>query len=392
MRIAYLNPQSIPGTLPSTLQVLQFAEALAEVGHDVHVVTPRPAGDAPAAAALLARPLAPGLHLQHLADRQRRWYFPFRSNRLFHADAIRWLRGRQVDALYVRNLKLARALLDTHPSIPIFFETHELFAQSFRESHPDSFAARRKLRQLTRREGDVYRRCAGIVAITKALLDDLRQGYAIDTPALVAADGVDIALADVALADQVAENTRPVILYLGSLHRWKGVETLIAAMPAVTDAVLHVVGGEPGRIAELRMLAESTGAAGRIFFPGPVAPALRFQTIAASDICVLPLSETSIASRYTSPLKLFEYMAMGKAIVAADLPSIREVLSHGHNALLTDVGRPDALAAAIGTLLNDSELRMRIGAQARVDAYAYAWTNRARQVSDWMAKQMGHAR
>lgn len=388
MKIAYLNPQPVPDTLPSTLQVLQFADALAEIGHEVHLVTPSPGRDI-AAAVLLGRQPSSSLHFHHLKDRRRSWYFPSSSNRLFHVAARRWLGRQAIDAVYLRNLKLAESLFAARCPTPIFFETHELFAQSFHESHAESFTHRRKLRKIESREQAIYKAVAGIVPITAALLADIRTTYGVATPALVAPDGVDLSLAEAALQRPRVANDPPVVLYLGSLHPWKGVETLIAAMAAVPGAVLEIVGGTAERIAQLTAAANATPAAGRIRFAGPVAPAGRFHVIAAADICVLPLTETSIASRYTSPLKLFEYMAMGKAIVAADVASLREVLTHDRNALLAEVGRPEATAAALNALIADMPRRHRLGEQARADAAQYAWTARAIRVAGWMAEQMG---
>ena len=72
-----------------------------------------------------------------------------------------------------------------------------------------------------------------------------------------------------------------------------------------------------------------------------------------ADICLLPLTDTGIGSRYTSPIKLFEYMATGKPIVVADVPATRAILTPGTNALAVPVGDPHAFAAAINTFLAD---------------------------------------
>jgi glycosyltransferase involved in cell wall biosynthesis len=385
VRIAYVNSQPVPDALPSTLQVLQFADALAAIGHDVHLVTPAPAVGNPDARALLGRAPAPRLAFEATRDHRRRWYFPSSSNRPFHAAARRWLAAHPVDAIYVRNLKLAEALLAGDCRAPLFFETHELFAQSFREHNAEGFTKRRKLRLLEAREGAVYRRVAGLVPITAALLDDIRTAYRVATPALVAADGVDLALADAALALPAAENAEPVILYLGSLHRWKGVETLLDAVRHSARGVLWIAGGSDERIAEL---AATTGNDARIRFLGAIAPAERFSVIARADICVLPLANTSIGARYTSPLKLFEYMAMGKAIVASDLPSIREVLTDGVNGALVPAENAVALAAALDSLAGDHERRRALGQAARATALRYTWIERARAVSQWITERL----
>ena len=87
------------------------------------------------------------------------------------------------------------------------------------------------------------------------------------------------------------------------------------------------------------------------------------------------------AARWMSPLKIFEYMAHGKPIVATDLPVIREVLEHERNALLAPSGDLDAWEHAARRLVDDPALRERLGGRAREDFEAgYSWRARARAV------------
>ena len=388
MQIAYINPQAVPGLLPSALQILQFADALAGVGNQVTLLTPA-AADGLRAEQLLGRPAAAGLTFAAQTDHRRRWYFPFSSNRPFHWQAISWLRKHPADVIYVRNLKLAKALLDSGITTPIFFETHELFAESFREHHqPLSARGATKLATLRALEGEVYRRVAGLLPITHGLREDIEKAYAPGINFLVVPDAVDPRLAAAALGGNVAAARRPVLLYLGSLHRWKGVEVLLSAMPMVAGADLLVAGGNPARIAELQAHPALAGDPGRVRFLGAIPPLQRFNLIATADICLLPLAKTSIGSRYTSPLKLFEYMAMGKAIIASDLPSIREVVADGDAARLVPAEDAPALAAAINQLISDVPLRQRLGARAAELARQYTWAGRAEAVTAWLHRRV----
>jgi glycosyltransferase involved in cell wall biosynthesis len=106
--------------------------------------------------------------------------------------------------------------------------------------------------------------------------------------------------------------------------------------------------------------------------PAEVAPLLRRATI-----LVLPNPASVISTRHTSPLKLFEYMAAGRAIVASDLPSIREVLEDGANALLVPPGDAVALAAAISRLASQRELAASLSRAAFEGAAEYSWDRRA---------------
>jgi len=108
------------------------------------------------------------------------------------------------------------------------------------------------------------------------------------------------------------------------------------------------------------------------------------QTIAGAGAAVLPLPDNLMARYFTSPLKLFDYMAAGAPIVASDLPALREVLQDNVNALLARPGDPDAFAEAVRRLLADPALASRLGAQARVDVLRYCWEARAEALLDFL--------
>jgi glycosyltransferase involved in cell wall biosynthesis len=88
---------------------------------------------------------------------------------------------------------------------------------------------------------------------------------------------------------------------------------------------------------------------------------------------VLPNARTAISERYTSPLKLFEYLAMGRPIVASDLPSIREVLTDSRTALLVPPGDPQALAGALSRLAGDRALARALGRASLALAADFTW-------------------
>ena len=96
----------------------------------------------------------------------------------------------------------------------------------------------------------------------------------------------------------------------------------------------------------------------------------------------LPNPASAISTQFTSPLKLFEYMAAGRPIVASDLPSIREVLQHEADALLVTPGDPAAMAAAIERLITNPSLSARLAAAALAAAPAYSWDRRAERLEE----------
>jgi len=99
-----------------------------------------------------------------------------------------------------------------------------------------------------------------------------------------------------------------------------------------------------------------------------------------ADVLALPNPPSAISTHATSPLKLFEYMAARRAIVASDLPAIREVLRHDVNAWLVPAGDAAALAAGIRRLADDSALRRRLADSARASVAEYSWSRRAERL------------
>ena len=154
----------------------------------------------------------------------------------------------------------------------------------------------------------------------------------------------------------------PVLGFVGYIRSWHGlpqVVDLLAHDPALAGANLLVVGDGPGR-AELERRAQELGVAERVWVTGlverPRLPAL----ISHFDIALQPE-----VTAYASPLKLFEYMALARAIIAPDAPNIREILSHGGDALLFEPNNPSSLAGAIRAAVSDPGLRQRLGAAAK---------------------------
>jgi glycosyltransferase involved in cell wall biosynthesis len=157
------------------------------------------------------------------------------------------------------------------------------------------------------------------------------------------------------------------------------VDLIIEAVTALQDTRALIVGGhdrEPD-LARLKQMAVDLDCASRITFTGPVPPPDVAPRLRDADVLVLPNRTSAISTTFTSPLKLFEYMASDRPIVASDLPSFREILRDGENALLVEAGNPQALVAGITRIKDDPELGARLARQAAADVRDYTWTRRA---------------
>jgi glycosyltransferase involved in cell wall biosynthesis len=173
---------------------------------------------------------------------------------------------------------------------------------------------------------------------------------------------------------------KTIVMYVGAFYEWKGVPFLLETWQKNfgdrSDLLLVLVGGTAND------LKKNTG--NKAYRESinitlvPHAPAEQIPTyLAAADILVLPnIAVTEESIRYTSPIKLFEYMASGRPIIAADLPSICEVLS-AETALLFEAGNTDALASGIEHILSSLDEAERLGERAQQEVCEYSWEKRA---------------
>src|SRR5271165_5288426 len=172
---------------------------------------------------------------------------------------------------------------------------------------------------------------------------------------------------------------RLVLGFTGFIRGWNAVHRLIdfvASHQARFDPHILVVGDGPAR-ESLHEHARAQGIADRLTISGIVARDDVARCIAAFDIAVLPG-----LTPYSSPLKLFEYMQLARAVVAPDTENIREVLTDGQDALLFDTARAGSLEAALERLCGDPAPRVRLGDNARqtVAAKSLTWDRNAERV------------
>jgi glycosyltransferase involved in cell wall biosynthesis len=183
----------------------------------------------------------------------------------------------------------------------------------------------------------------------------------------------------------------PVVGYAGHLYAWKGVDALLRALALTPDVRALVVGGherEPD-LARLKALARELGVDTRVTFTGHVEPSKVPGLLAQAMILVLPNPASAISTHFTSPLKLFEYMAAGRAIVASDLPAIREVLRDGETALLVEPADPAAIAEAVERLIEDHAFAQRLARAAHARAAEFTWARRAERLETLFAEVAG---
>ncbi len=173
---------------------------------------------------------------------------------------------------------------------------------------------------------------------------------------------------------------RAVVGFVGWFRPWHGLDMLVEAMHHAglfDQGVRLLLVGDGPAYAELHRYAETHGLLSAIVFSGPTAPEEIPAHIAAMDVAVQPS-----ATEYACPMKVIEYMAMARCIVAVDQRNIRELVEDGVSGFLFEPGNPRSLAKVLAGVLADPDKRAASGQRAaqRVGDRRWLWTANAERV------------
>ncbi len=222
-----------------------------------------------------------------------------------------------------------------------------------------------------------------ILCVTAVLADMLAAQGVARSKLVVIPNGVDLSLYP---PRTEGADDEVVIGFTGFFRPWHRVEALVDALaegvlPAT--ARLLLVGDGPSR-ESIETRAAERGVADRVTVTGAVHRDAVPGHVRRMDVCVQPA-----ATGYASPLKLFEYMGAGAAVVAPDQPNLREILTDDTDALLFPPGDTAALTAALARLAQDGALRRRLGAGARntIVERGYTWDDNAARVAALAAER-----
>ena len=242
------------------------------------------------------------------------------------------------------------------------------------------------LKPLARRiEGWCLRRATGLVFISSYFRQQAEAAHGAIAPSVVSPNAADLAHFDPGRHDRErlrAERGvagRVVCGYVGAFVHWHGVGGFVEAIAGRLDEapglVLLLVGDGKG-LAQVRELAQARGLADRILLPGRVPHAEIPSWIACMDYAVLPDS-----NHYGSPVKLFEFMAMGVGMVAPDYAPVAEVVADGQTGWLFPRRDLDTCVQRVLELAARPRERQRVGASARAFIVRERqWRNNAEQL------------
>lgn len=391
LKILYIANNRLPTEKAHGLQIVKTCEALIKSGVRVRLVIPRRHQPK----AMRTRDLAHyyGLNARILITRvpcldllllRSRFKWPEKWGVVaYWLQSFTFYSGATVAVLFRRGILYSRDLSALLPFVVLhrafFFEAHNF---------PKTFFGKKLYRM-------VLRRVRGVVVITEQLKKLYEEEFKLDPrKVVVASDGVDL---DMFKEKEKIHARRTLkfsaqsvlVVYTGNLYEWKGVYTLVEAMAFLkTRAQCVVVGGDShdGAYEKLAAFAQGKGIH-NLIMTGHVPPPHIPDYLACADVLVLPNSgRTKLSAAYTSPLKLFEYMASGRPIVASEVPALQEVLDRTTAVWFKPDDAKD-LARAVDRLLSNPDIADCLAQRAKQRVRAYTWEKRAQKIREFLLSQ-----
>ena len=358
------------------VHIEELIHALRKLGHEVIVVAPAAMehakfGDDAGIVAVMKR-LCPGFVYEMLE---------FAYSIVAYLRLRRAVIAHEPDCLYERyNLYLpAGVWIKRNFGLPMLLEVN---SPVFEERSKYGGISLRRLARWSERY--TWQGAHFVLPVTAVLADTVRAAGVPGRRIAVIPNGINpehfrSALSNTEAKARLGLENRLVLGFTGFIREWHGLEQVIDFVADRAEgSPLHllIVGDGPAR-ETLQNRARQRGIAERVTITGIVDRDSVPDCIAAFDIALQP----SVVP-YASPLKLFEYLAMGRAIVAPASPNILEVLSDGENAVLFDPELAEGMVLAIDRICRDDELRRRVaeGPRNTIALRKLTWDNNAQRV------------
>jgi glycosyltransferase involved in cell wall biosynthesis len=380
LRILYAWDRLLPTTATDAEQATSTMAALARRGHEVTALLPRQRGtEGLSAEALAGKYRVEGpLHVRYVdvpfasqLALRKAWYAAY----LASGGAL-----PAHDVVYTRNSATFLALVSR--GARTVYDTHRAWPDHVPPSRP-------LFRRVMQRDNfvgalfhsDYARGSYARLGVDPARLRTIRNGYdparfRSDFSALDARRALGLPL------------DRKLVVYTGHISRLKGLDTLLGMAERCPEALFLLVGSERDGLVE-RAARRHDNVRVLPWQPYEVAA----QYMVSADVLVLPPSSVGleVAGHTVLPMKLFGYLAAGRALLAPATPDVRELLVDGDNAVLVRPGDLDAAARALTDLLHDDVRRARLAQRARATGADLTWDARAAKIESFLHERLAGA-
>jgi len=372
MNIVAIAGSTIPSDTANSIQVMKACNALVQLGHHLTLIVP---GASQVTSQRSQVDLKSHYGLQ--TDFAIEW-LTSSNRRLFTWQSVQRARALKPDVLYTWFPQ--SAVFGLLYQIPTVFEIHIQPTGLLGPAWHRAFAKINGRKRLA--------------SITQALVDVLERNYNMHLKAddvVIAPNSVDLErFAALPATPELARQklnlpSALTVMCTGHLYAGRGADLFLALAKSIPQSHFIWVGGRADDISTWKRRAESQNISNITFtgfIPNQELPLYQ----SAADILLMPYSRSIMGSSGTadsasvaSPMKMFEYMAAGRAIVTADLPVIREVLNE-NNAIFCEPDNVDAWKVGIEKLLADVSRRLELGKQAKEDVQKFTWLTRAEKI------------
>jgi glycosyltransferase involved in cell wall biosynthesis len=321
-------------------------------------------------------------------------FFEYVTRFIYVIASFLHIKLRQFDVVYTRDFSflLFYSYLPTwlRFKCPIVFEAHTIYHQS--SAHKVSF----------RQEQRAFEVVTKFIAISKGIQGDLSKMFNIPNERIgLFPDGVDLenisqTKVDEDLLYRRYSGINPkdiIVVYAGSFKLWKGVDILVSAAKYITNSHVKIllVGGVGEDFQRIKRLVQSLHVGETVILDTYVDQKTIWSILSSAHIAIIPNINTAIGAKYTSPLKLFEYMAFGLPIIASRVPALQELLDEGKQCLFVEPGNAEQVAHAIEKLATSSHLREDFSVYNREKVNRYDWRVRAKGIHAFIVDQQGQS-
>lgn len=370
MKIKYITNVRIPTSRAHGFAIMKMCEKFAENGADVELCVPDKQNN--------EKESDPFVHygVQKNFQIKKIWSFDFLGGYEAFGKLFYWIDfGSFLTSLFFYTRRMENEIIYTRDFLLTFFVPGSKFIVLELHDLPSSKFLLKK----------ALDRSEMIVVISKSLKEEIMTLGVQEKKIFIFPSGVDVEDFNIKETKEVLakklklSDDKPLVVYTGQFYGWKGADTLAEAGKGVPEANFVFVGGvEP----ELSRFKNKYGSLPNIIIRKSVPRHEIPLYMKVADILVLPNSgKSKISTSYTSPIKLFEYMASGRPIIASDLPSIREIVGE-EDVVFAIPDESNSFVFAIKKVLKDKKLSESIASKVLQKSTHFSWKERAFKILD----------